>query len=59
MKPLGLSRKLRLLLGMFFGLLAGIFLAFVTELNQRSLSNAYAVEQRLQLPILTVLPDRE
>lgn len=58
-KPLGLSLKIRLLLGMFFGLLAGIAVAFVAELNQRRLTNAYAVEQRLQLPILTVLPDRE
>jgi uncharacterized protein involved in exopolysaccharide biosynthesis len=58
-KPLGLSLKIRLVLGMFFGLLAGVFLAFMAELNQRRLSNAYAVEQRLQLPILTVLPDRE
>lgn len=58
-KPLGLSLKIRLVLGMLFGLLAGVFLAFVAELNQRRLSNAYAVEQRLQLPILTVLPDRE
>jgi polysaccharide biosynthesis protein PslE len=58
-KPLGLSLKLRLVLGMFFGLLAGVCLAFVAEISQRRLSNAYAVEQRLQLPILTVLPDRE
>jgi uncharacterized protein involved in exopolysaccharide biosynthesis len=58
-KPIGLSLKLRLVLGMFFGLLAGACLAFIAELNQRRLSNAYAVEQRLQLPILTVIPDRE
>ena len=44
---------------MFFGLLAGTFLAFIAEFYQRRLSNAYAIEQRLQLPILTVLPDRE
>jgi uncharacterized protein involved in exopolysaccharide biosynthesis len=58
-KPLGLSLKIRLALGMFFGLFAGLCLAFIAELNQRRLSNAYSVEQRLQLPILTVLPDRE
>lgn len=58
-KPLGLPNKLRLMLGMIFGLFAGICLAFVAEFKQRRLSNAYAVEQRLQLPVLTVLPERE
>jgi uncharacterized protein involved in exopolysaccharide biosynthesis len=58
-KPLGLPRKIQLLLGMFFGLLAGIGIAFVSERNQRRLTSAYAVEQRLQLPVLTVLADRD
>lgn len=59
MKPLGLSRKVRVLLGMFLGLMAGIGMAIFSEVRQRYLANAYAIEQRLQLPILTVLPDRE
>lgn len=58
-KPLGLSLKIRLVLGMFFGMLAGLCVAFISELYQRRLTNAYVVEQRLQLPILTVLPDRD
>jgi uncharacterized protein involved in exopolysaccharide biosynthesis len=58
-EPLGLSRKIRLVLGMFFGLIAGLGIAFLSERNQRHLTSAYAVEQRLQLPILTVLPDRD
>ena len=58
-KPLGLPIKIRLVLGMMFGLFAGICLAFIAEFKQRRLSNAYAVEHRLQLPVLTVLPERE
>jgi uncharacterized protein involved in exopolysaccharide biosynthesis len=58
-KPLGLPRKIQLILGMFFGLLAGICIAFISERNQRRLTSAYTVEQRLQLPILTVLADRD
>jgi uncharacterized protein involved in exopolysaccharide biosynthesis len=58
-KPLGLPNKIKLVLGMIFGLFAGISLAFIAEFKQRRLSNSYAVEQRLQLPVLTVLPERE
>ncbi len=58
-KPLGLPNKIKLALGMMFGLFAGICLAFIAEIKQRRLSNAYAVEHRLQLPVLTVLPERE
>jgi uncharacterized protein involved in exopolysaccharide biosynthesis len=57
-KPLGLSLKMRLALGMLLGLIAGIGIAIIAEFNQRRLSNVYAVEQRLQLPVLTVLPER-
>jgi uncharacterized protein involved in exopolysaccharide biosynthesis len=58
-KAIGLSTKLRLLLAAFFGLVAGFGLALIAEFTQHRLSNAYAVEQRLQLPVLTVLPERE
>jgi len=58
-KALGLSVKKKMALGLLLGVLSGIGLAVIAQFNQRQLSNAYAIEQRLQLPVLTVIPEKE
>ena len=53
------NKKLNLLLGGLFGVMLGLLLAFIKDINNKEINDVYEIERDFDFPILSVIPPYE